>query len=166
LDIEGILFLEHFCRLWKKAIISISHDVTFINNTCEKIIEISEKKLHAYPGNYDEYVIEKQKRFDTQLKHYEVQQRELEKQEAYINRFRYKASTAGSVQSRIKMLERMEKIPEPKSEAHVKPITLKTTSHLPEKIMELKFLEVGYSETIVNIPFEITVTKHDKIGII
>lgn len=166
LDIEGIVFLEHFCRLWKKAIVSISHDVTFINNTCQKIVEISDKKLRIYTGNYDAYVIEKQKRYETQLKHYEVQEREIEKQEAYINRFRYKASTAASVQSRIKMLERMEKIPEPTTEAHVKPIILKTISHLPEKIMELKQLTAGYDSPIVSIPYDISITKHDKIGII
>jgi ATP-binding cassette subfamily F protein 3 len=166
LDIEGIVFLEHFCRLWKKAIVSISHDVTFINNTCQKIVEISDKNLHIYTGNYDAYVIEKQKRYETQLKHYEVQEREIEKQEAYINRFRYKASTAASVQSRIKMLERMEKIPEPTTEAHVKPIILKTISHLPEKIMELKQLTAGYNSPVVSIPYDISITKHDKIGII
>jgi ATP-binding cassette subfamily F protein 3 len=166
LDIEGIVFLEHFCRLWKKAIVSISHDVTFINNTCQKIVEISDKKLNIYTGNYDSYVVEKEKRYESQLKHYEIQEREIEKQEAYINRFRYKASTAASVQSRIKMLERMEKIPEPKTEAHVKPIILKTVSHLPEKIMELKQLTAGYDSPIVSIPYDISITKHDKIGII
>jgi ATP-binding cassette subfamily F protein 3 len=129
-------------------------------------VEISEKKLGIYTGNYDAYVIEKQKRYETQLKHYEVQEREIEKQEAYINRFRYKASTAASVQSRIKMLERMEKIPEPKSEAHVKPIILKTVSHLPEKIMELKQVTAGYDSPIVSIPYDVIVTKRDKIGII
>ena len=166
LDIEGIMFLEHFCRLWKKAIVSISHDVAFINNTCSKIIEISEKTFHAYTGNYDAYLIEKEKRYETQRKHFEIQEREIEKQEAYINRFRYKASTAASVQSRIKMLERMEKIPEPKSEAHVKPIILKTITHLPEKIMELKQVVAGYTTPIVSIPYDIVVTKRDKIGII
>ncbi len=166
LDIEGIVFLEHFCRLWKKAIVSISHDVAFINNTCEKIVEISGKKLHTYTGNYDMYVKEKQSRYDQQLKLYETQQKELEKQEAYINRFRYKASTAASVQSRIKRLEKMERVEEPRDEITVRPIILKTISHLPEKIMELKNLSIGYETSIVDIPFEITVTKSDKIGII
>jgi len=166
LDIEGIVFLEHFCRLWKKAIISISHDVTFINNTCQKIVEISDKKLNIYTGNYDAYVIEKEKRYETQRKHFEIQEREIEKQEVYINRFRYKASTAASVQSRIKMLERMERVEEPKNEAHVKPIILKTITHLPEKIMEIKQITVGYDSPIVSIPYDITVTKHDKIGIL
>jgi ATPase subunit of ABC transporter with duplicated ATPase domains len=48
LDIDGIIFLEHFCQVWKKAIVSISHDVTFINNTCDRISEISGKQIHDY----------------------------------------------------------------------------------------------------------------------
>jgi ATPase subunit of ABC transporter with duplicated ATPase domains len=48
LDIDGIIFLEHFCQQWKKAIVSISHDVRFINNTCERIAEISGKQIHDY----------------------------------------------------------------------------------------------------------------------
>lgn len=163
LDIEGIVFLEHFCQLWKKSIISISHDVRFINNTSQKIVEITDKKMDVYTGNYDTYIIEKQKRYESQLKHFEIQEREIEKQEAYINRFRYKASTAASVQSRIKMLERMEKIPEPKSEAHVKPIILKTSTHLPEKIMEIKNIVAGYETPIISIPYDLIVTKRDKI---
>jgi ATP-binding cassette subfamily F protein 3 len=111
-------------------------------------------------------VIEKEKRYETQRKHFEIQEREIEKQEAYINRFRYKASTAASVQSRIKMLERMERVEEPKNEAHVKPIILKTITHLPEKIMEIKQITVGYDSPIVSIPYDITVTKSDKIGIL
>lgn len=166
LDIEGIVFLEHFCQLWKKSIISISHDVRFINNTSQKIVEITDKKMDVYTGNYDTYVIEKQKRYESQLKHFEIQEREIEKQEAYINRFRYKASTAASVQSRIKMLERMEKIPEPKSEAHVKPIILKTSTHLPEKIMEIKNIVAGYETPIISIPYDLIVTKRDKIWIL
>ncbi len=94
LDIEGIIFLEHFCKIWKKAILSISHDVRFINNTSDKIVEISDKKLHNYPGNYEEYLRLKQAKYDQQMKDYETQQKELEKQEAYINRFRYQASKA------------------------------------------------------------------------
>lgn len=166
LDIEGIVFLEHFCQLWKKSIISISHDVRFINNTSQKIVEITDKKMDVYTGNYDTYVVEKQKRYESQLKHFEIQEREIEKQEAYINRFRYKASTAASVQSRIKMLERMEKIPEPKSEAHVKPIILKTSTHLPEKIMEIKNIVAGYETPIISIPYDLIVTKRDKIWIL
>lgn len=166
LDIEGIVFLERFCQLWKKALITISHDVAFIDNVCRNIVEISDRRFHTYTGNYESYLREKEQRYENQLKHYEVQQKEIQKQEAYINRFRYKASTAASVQSRIKMLDRMEKIDEPTHERHVKPLTLKTDTHLPEKIMEINFLSIGYDRPLIDIPYEITLTKRDKIGII
>jgi ATP-binding cassette subfamily F protein 3 len=116
LDIEGILFLEHFCQVWKKAIISISHDVKFINNTCLRIAEISGKQIHNYQGNYNYYVEEKQERFDKQMRDFTNQQREIETQEAYINRFRANSAKAASVQSRIKALDKIEVLEKPENE--------------------------------------------------
>ena len=166
LDIEGIVFLEHFCNIWKKAIVSISHDVRFINNTSEKIVEISGKKLHVYPGNYEKYLVEKQAKYDKQIKDYETQQKELEKQEAYINRFRYQASKAAGVQSRIKQVDKIEKIERPENESIVRNIIVKTDKRLPEKVMELIHLSVGYAMPIVSTTEDIIVRKDEKIGII
>lgn len=166
LDIEGIIFLEHFCRIWKKAILSISHDVRFINNTSEKIIEISEKKLHNYPGNYEQYLILKQAKYDQQLKDYETQQKELEKQQAYIDRFRYQASKAAGVQSRIKQVDKIERIERPENESVVRNIMVKTDKRLPEKVMEFINLAVGYKTPIITTSDELIVRKDDKIGII
>jgi ATP-binding cassette subfamily F protein 3 len=75
LDIDGIIFLEHFCQVWKKAIVSISHDVRFINNTCERIAEISAKQIHDYKWNYDYYIAEKQERYDKQMRDYTNQKK-------------------------------------------------------------------------------------------
>jgi len=96
LDIDGIVFLENFCKQWKKAIVSISHDVTFINNTCKRIAEISGKQIHNYAGNYDYYIEEKQERYDKQMRDYTNQQKEIEAQEAYINRFRANSAKAST----------------------------------------------------------------------
>jgi ATP-binding cassette subfamily F protein 3 len=166
LDIEGIIFLEHFCKIWKKAILSISHDVRFINNTSDKIVEISGKKLNNYPGNYEKYVIEKQARYDRQLKAHELQKKEIEEQEAWINRFRYTPSKSASVQSRIKQIEKIERIERPENESIVRSILVKTDKRLPEKVMEFSDLKVGYSIPIITTTGEITVRKDDKIGII
>lgn len=166
LDIEGIIFLEHFCKIWKKAILSISHDVRFINNTSEKIIEISDKKLHNYPGNYEQYLILKQAKYDQQLKDYETQQKELEKQQAYIDRFRYQASKAAGVQSRIKQVDKIERIERPENESTVRNIIVKTDKRLPEKVMEFSALAVGYVSPIITTSDELIVRKDDKIGII
>lgn len=166
LDIEGIIFLEKFCKMWKKAILSISHDVRFINNTSEKIVEISGKKLNNYPGNYDAYVIEKQARYDRQLKAHELQKKEIEEQEAWINRFRFTPSKSASVQSRIKQIDKIERIEKPENESTVRNITIKTEKRLPEKVMEFTGLEVGYNTPIIRTLGELTIRKDDKIGII
>lgn len=166
LDIEGIIFLEHFCKIWKKAILSISHDVRFINNTSDKIIEISDKKLWNYPGNYEQYLVLKQAKYDQQLKDYETQQKELEKQQAYIDRFRYQASKAAGVQSRIKQVDKIERIERPENESTVRNIIVKTDKRLPEKVMEFSNLAIGYKNPIITTFDELIVRKDDKIGII
>lgn len=166
LDIDGIVFLEHFCQVWKKAIICISHDVRFINNTCKRIAEISGNQIHNYQGNYDYYIEEKKERYDKQMRDYNNQQRDIETQVAYINRFRANSAKAASVQSRIKALDKIDVLRKPENEAVGKFIHIKSNMRLPEVIMKLKNIEVGYQFPLVTLPEYIEVRKSDKIGII
>ncbi len=166
LDINWIIFLEKFCQNWKKAILSISHDIRFINNTSSKIAEISWKKIHNYPGNYELYLEQKQERFDKENKDYIDQQREIERQNEYINRFRANSAKASSVQSRIKALDKIEILDKPENETHVKSIEIKQEKRLPEIIMKLSNVEVWYTSPIVTLWEYIEVYKTDKIWII
>ena len=166
LDINWIIFLEKFCNNWKKAILSISHDIRFIDNTSSKIAEISGMKINNYPGNYEEYLIEKQVRFDTQMKNYTSQKKEIDKENDYINRFRANSAKATSVQSRIKALAKVEILTKPENESIVKMISINTDKRLPEIIMKLEKIEVWYDYPIVTLPEYIEVYKSDKIGII
>lgn len=166
LDINWIIFLEEFCKNWKKAILSISHDIRFINNTSNKIVEISEKKIHNYPWNYESYLVEKQARFDKKLKDYTDQKREIDRQNDYINRFRANSAKASSVQSRIKALDKIEILEKPVNESTVRAISVKLEKRLPEIIMKLKSIEVWYNYPIVTLPEYLEVYKTDKIWII
>jgi ATP-binding cassette, subfamily F, member 3 len=166
LDINWIIFLEKFCRNWKKAIVSISHDIRYINNTSSKIIEISGKKIHNYPGNYEEYLIEKQMRFDKQMKDFTNQKRQIDKETDYINRFRANSAKASSVQSRIKALDKIEILTKPENESIVKMISINSNKRLPEVIMKLDNIEIWYNYPIVTLPDHIEVYKSDKIWII
>ena len=166
LDINGIIFLEKFCQNWKKALLSISHDIRFINNTSNKIAEISNKKINNYPGNYEEYLELKQANFDKLNKDYTNQQRELDKTNDYINRFRANSCKASSVQSRIKALEKIDILAEPENESLVKNIHVELDKRLPEIIMKLNKVEVGYDYPIVTLPEYLEVNKSDKIWII
>jgi len=166
LDIEWIIFLEKFCQNWKKSILSISHDIHFINNTSNIIAEISGKKIHLYHGNYELYLVEKEERYNKDYKDYNEQQKEIEKQTDYINRFRANSAKATSVQSRIKALNKIELLDKPENESKVKSIEIHLEKRLPEIIMKFENLEVWYNYPIVKLPEYIEVSKHDKIWII
>jgi len=166
LDISGIIFLEKFCQNWKKAMISISHDIRFINNSSTKIIEISNKKINNYPWNYEEYLIEKQARFDKEMRDFSNQKKEIDKETDYINRFRANSAKASSVQSRIKALDKLTVLTKPENESVVKMIKVNSDKRLPEIIMKLENVEVWYSFPIVTLPEYLEVYKSDKIWII
>jgi len=166
LDIEWIIFLEKFCQNWKKAILSISHDIRFINNTSNRIAEISSKTINNYPWNYEKYLIEKQERFDKDMKDYSSQQKELDETNAYINRFRANSAKASSVQSRIKAMAKIEILRKPESEGTVKVININSSKRLPEVIIKLENIEVWYNYPIITLADEISVKKSDKIWII
>ncbi|MCD8296076.1 MAG: ATP-binding cassette domain-containing protein, partial [Prevotella sp.] len=107
LDIESIQWLEQFLAQSAKAVVIVSHDRAFINNVCNRTMEISCGKLTDYKVKYDEFVKLRAERREQQLRAYENQQKEIADTKEFIERFRYKPSKAVQVQSRIKMLEKI-----------------------------------------------------------
>ena len=167
LDIEWIFFLQRFCELWWKTLICISHDKKFLNSCFNRVVEISQKKLHLYEWNYSDYLRQKEKNLEIQHKNYVAQQKYLQQQEAFITKFRYKASKAAQVQSRIKMLDRIEKIEAPETESDPKKINFKLSQRLPNLIMQIEGLTVWYPwKELVTLPNKIEITKEMHIGII
>lgn len=167
LDIEWIMFLQRFCDLWQKTLICISHDKKFLNSSFQKIIEISNKKLTEYKWNYDEFIAQKEKNHEIQMKNYVAQQKYLEKQEAFIERFRYKATKASQVQSRIKLLDKMGKIELPENDVTTRNISFKLSQRLPNFIMELDELSIWYwNNTLISLPKRIEITKDMRIWVI
>jgi ATP-binding cassette subfamily F protein 3 len=110
LDIESIQWLESFIATRANAVILVSHDRAFIENTTSRTIEIELGRIYDYKVKYSEYVILRKERREQQLRAYENQQKKLSGTEAFIERFRYKATKAVQVQSRIRQLEKTERI--------------------------------------------------------
>ena len=110
LDIESIQWLEGFLKSYYGAILMVSHDRAFLDNITIRTVEISNGKIYDYKVSYSDYVGLREERVDMQRSAYENQQREIKNIEAFIERFRYKATKAKQVQSRVKQLERMEEI--------------------------------------------------------
>lgn len=107
LDIESIQWLEQFLAQSAKAVVLVSHDRAFINNVCNRTLEISCGKVIDYRVKYDEYVVLRKERREQQLRAYENQQKEIADMKDFIERFRYKPTKAVQVQSRIKQLEKI-----------------------------------------------------------
>lgn len=110
LDIESIQWLENFIATRANAVILVSHDRAFIDNTTFRTIEIELGKIYDYKVRYSDYVELRKERREQQLRAYENQQKKLADTEAFIERFRYKATKSVQVQSRIKQLEKVERI--------------------------------------------------------
>ena len=110
LDIESIQWLENFLSTRANAVILVSHDRAFLNNVTTRTIEITCGRIYDYKVKYDEFVTLRRERREQQLRAYENQQKQIEDTEAFIERFRYKATKSVQVQSRIKQLDKIERI--------------------------------------------------------
>jgi ATP-binding cassette, subfamily F, member 3 len=119
LDLEARNWLEEYLTGYPNAFVLISHDRYFLDVTVDRIVEIWNKKIHFYAGNYDQYLAGKTARKEQLEAAYKTQRERIEQLEVFINRFRYQATKAKQVQSRIKELEKMERIEIPAEEKMV-----------------------------------------------
>ena len=110
LDIESIRWLERFIAVGSAALVLISHDRAFIDATTSRTLEIELGRLHDYKTNYSHYLVLREERLEQQRRAYENQQKEIQEIERFIERFRYKPTKSDQVQSRIKQLEKIERI--------------------------------------------------------
>ncbi|MBE7180960.1 MAG: ABC-F family ATP-binding cassette domain-containing protein, partial [Terriglobus roseus] len=116
LDLESRNWLEDYLRTYPRAFVLISHDRYFLDVTVSKITEVWNKRVWFYTGGYEKYVTQKTARRDQLASDYKNQRDRIEQLEAFINRFRYQATKAKQVQSRIKELEKIERIEVPEDE--------------------------------------------------
>ena len=119
LDLESRNWLENYLHDYPNAYILISHDRYFLDVTVNKTIELWNKRMHVYHGNYEKYVVQKEERRTQLMNAYKNQRDRIDALEAFINRFRYQATKAKQVQSRIKELEKIERIEVPEEEATI-----------------------------------------------
>jgi len=166
LDLRTIEWLEQFLLNWKKTMICVSHDRLFLDKMCDKTFELTKQGLQKYYCYYSEYVKEKQKRVEIQEKDYKNQQKYLKKQQEFIGRFRYKAATAGQVQSRIKQLKKIERLEKPKTDSNIK-IAFDNIEKVCTKVLEINDLIIGGKQSpLFKIEGRIEANWGDKIGII
>jgi ATP-binding cassette subfamily F protein 3 len=116
LDLPTIEWLEEYLKSYDGTVIVVSHDRQFLDKMVTKIVEVAMAKLTEYPGNYSNYLIQKEERSEMHQRQFDNQQQFIKQQEAFINRFKAKASKATAAQSRVKMLDKLDRIEAPEDD--------------------------------------------------
>src|SRR5438105_4536536 len=113
LDLESLQWFQEYLKGYPGAIVVISHDREFLNQLVGGIVEIRQSKLIRYRGNYDDYLVQREAQEEQLLAAYKNQQREIAHMMDFVNRFRAKNTKAAQAQSKLKQIDRMEKIEAP-----------------------------------------------------
>jgi ATP-binding cassette subfamily F protein 3 len=165
LDTESMEWLESFLKDYSGTIIVISHDRFFLDKIATQIAELSSCKIHIYKGNYSNYLDQKERRREALKKEMELQKAQIKKIEEFVERFRYKATKAAQVQSRVKMLEKFSEI---RLEGKRKTVAMK----FPEgkksarEVISVSGLGHRYGNQIIFSDLNFTVFRGDKIAFV
>lgn len=165
LDIEAVSWLEDYIKNYKKAVLIVSHDRMFLDNTVNEIYEIEHGKTTRYVGNYSQFVVKKRESRDLQAKAFEAQQKEIARISATAERFRYKATKAAMAQSKLKAIDRMEKIDAPEVyDNRTFKATLEPSVQSAKEVLTVSNLTIGFDLPLATLSFN--VYRGDRVGII
>src|SRR6202171_3871399 len=149
LDLETLVWFEQYLLDYPGAILMLSHDREFLNQLVGSIVEISHRRLQRYRGNWDSYVEQKAAREVQQLAAYKNQQREIASLQLFADRFRAKASKASQAQSKLKQIERMEKIEAPLSREKTVHFRFPQPPRSGLRVITLKDIDHAYDDLVV-----------------
>ena len=166
LDIESIQWLEEYLRNYNGAVLLISHDRAFLDNVTNRTIEISLGKIYDYKVPYSKYVVLRRERREQQMAAYENQQRMIEKTEEFIERFRYKPTKSNQVQSRIKQLERLERIEVDEEDLSTLNIKFPPAPRSGEIVAEVKEVGKSFGSKHVFSGANFVIERGEKIALV
>jgi len=149
LDLEALLWFQGYLQGYPGAILVISHDREFLNRLVGSIVEIRQSKLLRYRGNYDEYLDQRAAYEEQLLAAYKNQQREIGQLMDFVNRFRAKASKAAQAQSKLKQVERMDKIAAPTNDERKIGFSFPQPQRSGQKVITLENIHQAYGEKVV-----------------
>ena len=164
LDIEAMIWLEEYLSSFSGGIMLVSHDQGFLDDMVNEVYELHSGHLTRYAGNYTKYLALREEEIKEIEKAYERQQQEIEKTEEFIERFRYKATKAKQVQSRIKALDKIERIEIP---GHLKKLSFRfpPAPHSGNDVLKAEHISKHYGENVIYSDFSFLVKKGERLAI-
>jgi ATP-binding cassette subfamily F protein 3 len=159
LDLESLGWFQNYLEHYPGAILMISHDRAFLNALIDSILEIRNRQVHRYRGNYDAYVEQRAARQEQHLAAYKNQQLEIQKLQEFADRFRAKASKASQAQSKLKQIERMEKLEAPESADKRIHIKFPQPVRSGQRVMTLSGIHFAYGDLRVYQGIDLEIEK-------
>ena len=165
LDLVSIEWLEEYLKKYGKAFLLVSHDRIFLDNVCNKIYEVENKKLYKYEGNFSRFILQKELILKGELKRYEKEQEKVKKMEEYIDRFRA-GIKARQAQGRQKILDRIEQMDDPIFNPQRMRLKFEVASSTGENVLQVRNVSKSFdgNKVLNNINFNLY--KGERVGII
>ncbi|MFC1834660.1 ABC-F family ATP-binding cassette domain-containing protein [Thermodesulfobacteriota bacterium] len=165
LDLDSLLWVEEYLSAFRGAFVLVSHDRAFLNRLAKKIVEVDRGKATSYTGNYDEFEKNKRMQENILLSAYKNQQEKKKRIQKFIDQNRVKARTASRVQSRVKMLEKMDTVEPPSSNKTVR-FTFRQPPPCGRRVVEISDLTKRYDNHTVYEGFNLNIERGEKIGLV
>lgn len=166
LDIESIEWFEDYLKSFRGSILLVSHDRRFLDNVTNRTIEIMVGHLHDYKVPYTKYLELRKERLQQQMAAYENQQKMIEKTEDFINKFRYKPTKSNQVQSRIKALEKLDRIEIDETDNSTLTVKFPPAPRSGDVVFKGTDLTVGYPQKVVFRNAEIEIRRGEKVALV
>jgi ATP-binding cassette subfamily F protein 3 len=165
LDTESMEYFEDFLRSYKKTFIAISHDRMFLDKMVDQIAELERGKITLFNGTYSEYLVDKELKIEELKKQQKLQMDKIKKTQVFIDKFRYKATKAVQVQSRIKMLEKIELIEIDSAQKHVN-IFFPDCRRSAYEVIKVENVTKHYNSNMVLDNLNLEINRGDKIALV
>jgi ATP-binding cassette subfamily F protein 3 len=165
LDLEGVLWLEDYLKRYRGTVLIVSHDRDLLNSVAEFILHLEYKKLTLYTGDYDTFVQTRAMRRANDQAFAQKQEAARKHMQAFVDRFRYKASKARQAQSRIKMLEKLQQVEVPPDE-YIAPIKLPSPEDVSPPLVTMEKVSVGYDGRAVLKNISLRFDPDDRIALL
>ena len=167
LDMETLQWLENYLAAYKGSVLVISHDRYFLDHICTGIVEILMGSSEQYNGNYTRYIAQRQERFESKMRAYEIQQKEIERQQAIIARYRMfnREKSIRAAESREKALDRMEKLEKPVDERAIR-FSFEARRRTGEDVLQMSELSKSFGEKHLFHDLTVHVRAGDRVALI
>jgi len=166
LDLHSLMWFQKYLQQYPGALLIISHDRSFMDGVIEKVYEIDEMRLVPFAGNYTKYLQLKEERYDQQLKAFLNQKKEISRIQEFIDKFRSVGSKASQVQSRVKMLEKMERLPKPRKPRKLFHFHFPQPPRSTQRVISLENVSKAYDDNVLYANLDVFIERGDRIVLV